>query len=343
MRGARAVGLIAVPDAPVCRTRVGRGPWSGALAMRVLAATIPCVASAQADARQTIVSVQVVPETVTVGDRFSIRVRVRAPKVADLRFPDVPPLSGSVEPVDPRAMTDGPPGEFLDRTATYTFVAWDVGTHPVPLDSLVVTVAGRAQAFALGAPTIRVRSLLPADSAAQVPRDARPPLPLPGRAWQYAVLALIAATLAALWWRHRRARGESGATRAVPDAWGEAKAAYDALEALGLADAGESGRHVIAHVDVLRRYLERRFPVVPAGLDAPLAVANLAEADFPVPVPRVAALLTRDAEVRFARAPVDRADATALGHEAREITAQVQVAYEARLRALERPAKPRRR
>jgi hypothetical protein len=297
----------------------------------------------QADPRQALVSVEVAPETVTVGDRFSVRVRVRAPKVAAIRFPEVPALSGPVEPVDPRTTSDGAPGELLDRTATYTFVAWDVGTHPVPFDSLVVTVAGRDRAYSLGTPTIRVRSLLPADSAAQVPRDARAPLALPGREWQYAILALIAAVLAMLWLRHRRIRRELGPTRAPPEAWAEARAAFEALDALGLAESGEPGRHVIAHVDVLRRYLERRFPAVPAGLDAPLAVAKLTAADFPVPVPRVASLLERDAEVRFARATVDRSEAVALGQEAREITTQVQVAYEARLRALERPARPRRR
>lgn len=317
-------------------------PAAVATLAAVLAAA-PCAGAAQADPRQALVSVQVVPETVTVGDRFSVRVRVRAPKVATIRFPELPALNGPVEPVDPRATADGPPGDVLDRTATYTFVAWDVGAHPVPFEPVVVTVAGRDQAFAVGAPAIRVRSLLPADSAEQVPRDARAPLPLPGRLWQYVILGLIAAAFATLWWRHRRARRAAGAGRAAPEAWAEARSAFDALDALGLAESGEPGRHVIAHVDVLRRYLERRFPAVPAGLDAPLALARLTEEDFPVPVPRVATLLERDAEIRFAQAVVDRAEAASLGREVREVTSQVQVAYEARLRALERPARPRRR
>lgn len=337
-------------------TRLGRRadarmprPGAAAIAAAVMCSAgmacfvSPLMLQAQAEPRQALVAVQVVPDSVTVGDRFSVRVRVRAPKVATIHFPDVPPLSGPVEPVDPRATADGPAGDVLDRTATYTFVAWDVGAHPVPFDPVVVTVAGRDQALAVGAPAIHVRSLLPADSAAQVPRDARAPLPLPGGLWQYVILGFIAVALGVLWWRHGRVRRETAAAQAAPEAWAEARSAFEALDALGLADAGEPGRHIIAHVDVLRRYLERRFPSVPAGLDAPLALARLTEEDFPVPVPRVATLLERDAELRFAQAAVDRVEAVSLGREARDITSQVQLAYEARLRALERPARPRRR
>jgi hypothetical protein len=100
---------------------------------------------------------------------------------------------------------------------------------------------------------------------------------------------------------------------------------------------------VIAHVDVLRAYLARRFPAVGAGLEARDAVAGLSGLDFPVPVHRVAVLLERDADVRFARAAVAPAEAEALAREARDITAQVQLSHEARLRALERPPRPRRR
>lgn len=300
-------------------------------------------AAAQGDARQALVTVSVDPETVTVGQRFAVKVRVRAPKVAMVSFPDVPAAAEGVDPVDPRAVDEGPPGDVLDRTATYTFAAWDVGVRAPKLDPVTVSVAGREQKYALGPASVVVRSLLPHDTTKYVPRDARDPIPLPGRLWEYVVLAVLAAAGLLWWWRRRRAERLANAGRKLAEPWDEAQKAYGALDTIGLATSGEPGRHVIAHVDVMRHYLGRRFPTVGAGLEVRAAVANLAEVDFPVPVHRVATLLERDADLRFAHAVVDADEAEVLAHEARDITAQVQLSHEARLRALERPPRPRRR
>ncbi len=300
-------------------------------------------ARVQGDLALATASVTVSPETVTVGGRFQVRIRVRAPKVATIHFPDVPAGSDPIEPADPRSTTDGPPGGWIDRTATYAFVAWEVGTHAIPLDTVIVVIAGRERVLQTGAMSVHVRSLLPADSAAQVPRAARPLLPLPGRLWQVAIILLVAIAIAALWWRHTRTRRRQASARGSADAWEEANSALAALDSLALADAGEPGRHVVAHVDVLRRYIERRFPEVLASLDAPAALERLRHEDFPLPLSRVAALLDRDAGLRFARSAVSVTEALALGREARDIASQVQAAYEARLRALERPQRTRRR
>jgi hypothetical protein len=305
--------------------------------------TIPSPAATQSDARQSLVTVTVSPESVTIGEPFTLRIRVRAPKVATIRFPEVPEPAGGVDPVDPRSIEEGPTGDFLDRTAAYTFVAWDVGARGPLLEPVVVSVAGQDRQFSVGTPTVHVRSLLPGDSADQQPKAARDPVRLAGRLWQIIVLGVIA--LAALIWFLIRRRRKSREVRelAPPEPWQQAKQAFASLDALQLAESGEPGRHVIAHVDVLRSYIERRFPAVDATLDAPAAAAALAELDFPVPVHRVAALLDRDAALRFAHAMVAPEEATTLAAEARDITANLQLAHEARLRAIERPPRPRRR
>jgi hypothetical protein len=298
---------------------------------------------AQADARQALVDVTRSADTVTIGDPFTVHIRVRAPKVATIRFPDVPASADGIDPVDPRSVEDGAPGEMLDRTATYRFVAWDVGSRGPVFEPITITVAGQSRAIAVVVPPVFVQSLLPADSAEQVPRDARAPVPLAGRLWQFILLGTIALAGLILYWRRwrrlRRERAESTGT----DAWQDARTAWQALDDLKLDEAGEPGRHVIAHVDVLRHYLARRFPPVALTLNAGEATAVLTDLDFPVPVPRVAELLARDSELRFAHAAIAPDEATALATEARDITAQIQLAHEARLRAIERPPRPRRR
>lgn len=312
----------------------------------LVAAIAACVAvtgGAQPDPRQALVSMTVRPDTVGIGEPFTVRVRVRAPKVATIRFAEVPAPADGVDPLDPRAIEDGPTGAFLDRTAVYTFVAWDVGTRGPSLDPVAIVVGGREQRFALPAPTVVVRSLLPADTTQQTPIDARAPVKVPGKFWQYALVAIVLLAALALFVRARRRRARASRGRRVPEAWVQASEAFTMLDGLQLAESGELGRHVIAHVDVLRTYLERRFPTIVATLAAAAVPDALTRIDFPVPVHRVAALLERDAELRFAQAVLTADEAHVLATEARNIVADIQVAHEARLRAVERPPRPRRR
>ena len=308
-----------------------------------MAAAAPAHAQSP-DPRASLVTVSVVPAIVTVGEPFTVRVRVQAPKVATVRFPEVPPSADAVDPVDPRAIEDGPPGDLLDRTAVYTFVAWDVGRRIPALGSVAIAVAGRERTIPLGEQgAVEVRSLLPADTTDRVPRDARALLPLPGRLWQYTVLGVVLLALLGWLWLRHRARRQSLGDPAEPEAWVKARESFAALEALALADAGEPGRHAIAHVDVLRAYVARRFPDLKASLDAATFMAVLGTLDFPVPAHRVAALMSRDGTVRFAQAVLTAAEAGALAAEVRDIVAQLQLSHEARLRAIERPPAPRRR
>jgi len=316
--------------------------WGTGLALGLIFA--PVAASTQApDARSSLITVSVTPDTVTIGEPFTVRIRVRAPKVATVAFPDVPAPTGGVDPVDPRAIEEGPPGDVLDRTAVYSFVAWDVGSQAPTLGPVVVSVAGQERSFPVGSPAVVVRSLLPADSTERVPRDMRGPVPLPGKLWQYLVVATGLIALLTWLWQRRRARKRLGENDPEPEPWVKARDAFKALDGLALADAGEPGRQVIANVDVFREYVARRFPDLTASLDAATFMAVLATLDFPVPSERVAALMGRDTVLRFAQTDVSADDAAALSAEAREIVAKLQLAHEARLRAVDRPPRPKRR
>ena len=73
-------------------------------------------------------------------------------------------------------------------------------------------------------------------------------------------------------------------------------------------------------------------------------VAALYTVDFPVLPERVGALLARETAVRFAAATIEPGAAVALSREARAIVWDLQSAYDARLKALDRgPQSARRR
>ncbi len=317
MKCASALGIACVVAAPLAAQAPARG-LSGAL-----------------------VDVRVAPETVTVGAPFTVRIRVRAPRIATVRFPVVPDSGDAIAPIDPRAIEETADTAVLDRTAIYRLVAWDVGSRTPKFGSVTVAAAGTEQQYPVTVRPVIVRSLLPADSAERVPKDARDPIPLPGGWWRWALLGAIAILGAAWFWRQRH-RAVALAPR-EPEAFESATAALTAIESLGLVEAGEDGRHLIAHVDVMRAYIARRFPRARESMTGDELVAALATADFPILPERVAELLKRDASVRYAGAELDVDDPRALAREARAIVRDIQDAYEARLRAEDRGPSPRKR
>jgi hypothetical protein len=293
--------------------------------------------------RAAIVSASVVPETVTVGQPFSVRIRVRAPKFATIHFPSVPDTADAIEAVDPRAMEDAGDDEMIDRTAVYRLVAWDVGARTPHFGVVTVGEGGADQTYAVTLPAVTVKSLLPADSAQRIPKDARAPIAPPGVLWKFILLGtLLLAALAWYWLRRSKRR----ATRQPPELepFAAAVSSFGALDALGLPAAGEPGRHVIASVDVLRGYLARRFPDVRDSLTAHEVAEMLAKSELPVLPDRLTSLLDRESDLRFARAAVTPDEALTLGRESQGIVRDIQKAYEERIRAMaRRPQRGRRR
>ncbi|HEY2848846.1 MAG TPA: hypothetical protein VGI97_03155 [Gemmatimonadaceae bacterium] len=293
--------------------------------------------------RAAIVSATIVPETVTVGQPFSVRIRVRAPKFATIRFPSVPDTADAVEAIDPRAIEDAGDDELIDRTAVYRLVAWDVGQRKPRFGNVTIEEGGAARPYAVALPAVTVRSLLPPDSAERIPKSARDPIAPPGVLWKFLLLSGVLLLLAAWYWRRRRKlRASRIPPRAEP--YAEASSSFAALDALALPAAGEPGRHVIASVDVLRGYLARRFPDIPESLTPHEAGVALAASELPVLPGRVAALLERESSLRFARGGLAPEEAVALGLESRAIVRDINEAIEARARAAaRRPQRGRRR
>src|SRR5258705_146056 len=198
-------------------------------------------------------------DTVTVGEPFEIRVRVRAPADAVIRFPENPDTAGAVQGRDPRTIVVQDTVQSLDLTAIYHVAAWDVGRQPVRIDDVVVTWGGVERSVPIDGVDVFVRTVLPADSALRVPKPPRPifePMPFPW--WLlWLLLAAIAIGLLYWWWRRRRQRPRP---RVVVDPYVRAVRELNRIEAMGLVDAGERTRFPALVVEVLRDYIAAVYP-----------------------------------------------------------------------------------
>jgi len=206
-------------------------------------------------------------DTVTVGQPFEIRVRVRAPADAEIRFPDNPDTAGTVQGRDPRTIEVSDTVQFLDLTAVYHVAAWDVGRQPVRIDDVVVTWGAIERRVPLDSVDVFVQTVLPADSTLRVPKPARPIFE--ARAFPWWLLALLAAAIATalgVWWWMRRRRRPRPVV--VVDPYVRAMRELNRIEAIGLVDAGERTRFIALVVEVVRDYLAARYP------DASLALTS---------------------------------------------------------------------
>jgi hypothetical protein len=210
-------------------------------------------------------------DTVTVGEPFVVRVRVRAPAGATIRFPDNPDTAGTVQARDPRVIVTSDSVQSLDQMASYHVAAWDVGQQRVRFSDVVVTWNNRGGSGQQRVPLLNVsvfvRSVLPADSALRVPKPARPLWDQ--KAFPWWIVALVAAAIAiAIWWWRRRGKKAPAPVAPAIDPYDRAKVDFERIEAMGLVDAGERTRFVSLVIEVLRDYLAARYP------DARLALTS---------------------------------------------------------------------
>ena len=263
------------------------------------------------------------PATVTVGQPFSVIVRVRAPLGADIGFPVGPDSGLSVEAVDPRAVRAASDTGAVDRTATYRLVAWDTGGQSARLGEVVVTSNGQAVRYRIAGDTVRVNSVLPADTARRKPKPARDVMLAVRPWWQWALLgAAVAALLWAVtwWWRRRASRRGLAAPLAPIEA---AHRAFARIDALDLLAAGERGRYVALNVDVLREYLAGRVHGAERSHTSTELLAALRDVSA-VPAERLAPLLAEMDLVKFARRPVSLERAGEIARESRSLVDDVE-------------------
>jgi hypothetical protein len=259
-------------------------------------------------------------DTVSVGEPFQVRVRVRAPADAEIRFPESPDTTGTVQARDPRVVVTTDTLQSRDQTATYYVAAWDVGRQRIRFDDAVVvwkTGTAGERRVPLDAIDVFVRSVLPADSALRVPKPARPLWEVSPFPWW--ILALIAVALAvALWWWLRRRRRLPAAPAVVVDPYERAQREFDRIEALGLVDAGERTRFVTLAVEVMRDYLAARYPEALLALTSRELMAAMRRCPT-VPADALARTLHEADLAKFAGVGLTSERARALSRETRSI------------------------
>jgi uncharacterized protein DUF4381 len=260
------------------------------------------------------------PDTVTVGDPFTVVVRVRAPRGTTIEFPQTPDSGASVEAIDPVQVTPTSDTSATENSAVYRVAAWNVGSLAIPFQDILVRDGSQTRRISLTGISVFVRSVLPPDSTQWVPKPPRDVIVFGPPWWLWLVAALVAAAL--LWlgywlWKRRRRR-----PRPEEDPFVVAVREFERVEALGLVPAGERARHVVLMVEILRDYLARVVPSALASLTT-TEMLGVLRGDPSVPTPRLAALLGEVDLVKFARRSVTADRALAMGREARAISGVV--------------------
>jgi len=307
-------------------TTAHRGGMTAALLLLLL--PVGTLRSQPTAARPTVqAGVVVQPDTVTVGDPFTVTVRVRVPVAARVEWPRVTDTAATIAPRAPMMRRDGPSDSSMrEEIAEYRVAAWDTGQLATEWPAALVIVGDDTVPVRLADARVYVQSVLSADTAEHVPRPAKPPfaqvVPWWERWWP-ALVALIALA-ALLWWRSRR-RAPIVVLPAAPvlGAYERAMAAFDRLERLALSDAGEHGRAVTLAVDIVRSYLLSRAPRTSLAHTSAELLASVAD-DVRVPVPSLVALLVGVDAVKYARQPLDASEARALVADARALVQQVE-------------------
>jgi hypothetical protein len=282
------------------------------------------VADDSSRAAEVKLGASVVPDTVTVGEHFLVRVRVRAPKGAEIGFPVGTDSGVAIEAVDPRREQASADTTAVERTATYRLVAWTTGAQRVTLGSLVVSAGGVDRRYAIPNLAVVVKSVRPTDSTGRVPKPARDVMKAPPLIWPWIAGGLLLLAIL-VWLLRRRLRRRPAVAHHGKGALADAKRDFTRIDELALIDAGERGRYVALNVDVLREYLAARIPEAALSLTSTELLAVL-QADAPVPLPRLVPVLTSADLIKYGDRPVTANRAREIAAEARGIVDSVEEA-----------------
>lgn len=281
------------------------------------------------------IGVAVTPDTVTVGERFTVIVRVRAPAGSTIEFPAGTDstakvdLAGDVVVAEPRLLPAGagPPAE-MEQMAGYRMAAWDIETQSLGLGDIIVRSGIVERRIPLASYSVFVRSVLPADTTLHVPKPARDVIPFAYPWWLKWLLLALGILLAALlaWWLWRVYRRWKN--RPVHPA-ALAQREFHRIEKLGLPDKNEGALHVALMVDVMRNYLAARVDGVRAShtsseLVAAMRAAGVLDQQWSA---GLAELLHQADLAKFAAWRVDAARARELGADARAVVERVESGF----------------
>ena len=283
--------------------------------------------------------VRVRPDSVAIGEPFTLDVTVNVPMGARVEWPVLPDTGFPVAMMRPPAITIRTTREGQETVqAQYTLTAWDVGAVPVPLDELTIRSGNDVVRVPVGDPVVRVPSVLPGDSTLQVPTAAKPPFPREVTWWTqwWPALVVVACALVLLG-RARRRRAASVGSLASPamlDAAAEAEAAFARVEQMHLESAGEGAQLVSLAAAVLQRLLER-LAGLPVGRSS-RELLDVWRGDASVPADRLSVWMEAVDAIKFSPQPVTPSEAAALLREARALARQVVTADAARREAARR-------
>jgi hypothetical protein len=272
------------------------------------------------------------PDTVRVGDPFTVSIRVRAPLGASIEFPAAPDSGGPVEPLDPVQISAAADSVAIDQTATYRLAAWRPGNYQIPFAAVLVRQEIGNRRVEVSGVVVHVASVLPENRQDIEPKPQRGVFTFGLPWWIWALVAALAVALLMLivWlWRRRRRRP---VPREAPFAIAERE--FNRIDAIELLAAGERARYVTLMIEVLRDYLA----AVVDGASTSQTSSELATAMRRAGMgsfARCGALLSEVDLIKFARRPVSAERAAALGREARAIAQSVHQA----LTAAEKTAK----
>ncbi|MBV9774553.1 MAG: hypothetical protein JO040_11420 [Gemmatimonadetes bacterium] len=261
------------------------------------------------------------PDTVTVGDRFTAVVRVRTAAGVRVAFPPRPDSAADVQALGAPRVRTGAAGEYA---AAYPMVAWRPGALAAPTVAIRVMLAdGRSEVLRAPLRLPFVRSVLPQDTS-RIKIRPRGPRDVLDLAPDWRLLALVAAAalllLALLVWAVVRwlRRPKRRKPVSVPDARARALAELDRARQMGLVEAGRWKEFYALTSGAVREFLD----VVSARWGADLTTEEVVQtvAADEVPAEEVDRLLVvlREADlVKFARVPSSAPEAERHWTEAR--------------------------
>ena len=265
---------------------------------------------------------KVTPDTVTIGDPFILVVRVKVKPGFTAEFPQMPDSTeGRPSKIGlvGKPLLERAPDDSLEFRATYKLTAWDVGLQQIPLTDVHVTGPQGTGFLPLRA-TVFVKSVLPADTALQIPKPPRDRFPVHKiNWWPWIIAAILLALGALLWviykrWRELRNRPRDPFVVAMDE--------FRRIEALQLPQNGEAERHAVLMAEAMRVYLSAKVPGAhisntPRQLTESIRSSRLGDEN-------VGGVLSEMELLKFARARTTPDAATELGRKARAIVELVE-------------------
>lgn len=169
-------------------------------AMALFALCPPALAGQGAVPR---VATAIRPDSIRVGEPFTLMLSVTLPEPGEVTFPAVLDLPDALEQRQPVQIRSGEGG--TDWHASYTLSAWKAETHRIPpVEVTLEALESAPEPLTLRPAEIEVRSVLPVDAEDLELRESRGFLRV--RTFPWWILAVVGglAALAWWWWRRRR-------------------------------------------------------------------------------------------------------------------------------------------